>query len=140
MTPDARPAHRQPRAVALVAVGGALGGMARYAVATLSPVAGGRPALATFVVNIIGAFALGMLLEALTRSDRRTKVHRSTRLLLGTGFCGAFTTYSTFAHDVTAAAGGPLDATAWAAGQVVCGVLAAAGGAWCATIMTAAKR
>lgn len=140
MTHDVRPAHRRPRAVALVAAGGALGGLARHAVATALPVTGGRPAVATLVVNVLGAFVLGMLLEALTRHGEQTNTQRSLRLLLGTGFCGAFTTYSTFAHDVVTTQGGPAHATLWAAAQVVSGVLAAAAGAGCAAVATGRGR
>lgn len=127
MTDDASPAHRQPRAVALVALGGALGAVARFGVAEALPHANGEVAWATFVVNIAGAFVLGCLLEALTRSGPDTGARRSVRLLLGTGFCGAFTTYSTFAHDVVTLDGGV--GVGWAALHVTCGLLAAAFGA-----------
>ncbi|MEV0285060.1 fluoride efflux transporter CrcB [Kribbella sp. NPDC050820] len=50
----------------------------------------------TFVVNILGSFVLGLL----TGVSART-----TTLLVGVGFCGAFTTYSTFAAETTALAG-----------------------------------
>lgn len=133
MIDDVRPAHRQPRAAALVAAGGALGGLARYAVATLLPGAG---AVATLVVNVVGAFVLGMLLEALTRSGEHLSTQRTVRLLLGTGFCGAFTTYSTFAHDVVTTGGGPAHAALWAAAQVLGGVFAAAAGAGAAAVLT----
>lgn len=50
----------------------------------------------TFAVNILGSFVLGLL----------TAVNdRPTTLLVGVGFCGAFTTYSTFAAETTALAG-----------------------------------
>ncbi|MGW6277687.1 fluoride efflux transporter CrcB [Kribbella sp. NPDC055071] len=49
----------------------------------------------TFSVNILGSFVLGLLAGV----SNHTLV-----LLIGTGFCGAFTTYSTFAAETTALA------------------------------------
>ena len=49
----------------------------------------------TFAVNILGSFVLGLLTGV---------THRTTTLLVGVGFCGAFTTYSTFAAETTALA------------------------------------
>lgn len=134
MSTDERPAHRHPRAVALVALGGALGALARQGVGAALPHAPGQLAWATFTVNVVGAFVLGALLEALTRSGPDEGRRRSLRLLLGTGFCGAFTTYSTFVHDAVSLDAG--HAAAWAVGQVVCGVLAAAVGAWTGALLT----
>lgn len=51
-----------------------------------------RMPLATLAVNLVGAFALGLLLDLL--AVRPSPGSRRLRLLLGTGFCGAFTTYS----------------------------------------------
>lgn len=50
--------------------------------------------LAIFIANILGAFALGFLLESLAASDRPR-----LRLFLGTGLLGGFTTYSALATD-----------------------------------------
>ncbi len=69
----------------LVALGGAVGAVARFGVALRLP---GRRA--TLLVNVLGSAVLGLL------------VHRSSSAvaLVGTGFCGAFTTYSAFAVEV----------------------------------------
>jgi CrcB protein len=76
----------------LVGLGGALGALARYAVdAALD---GGRRS--TFAVNAVGSLALGALVAA-SPTD-------GTLALLGTGFCGAFTTFSSFAVNVVRAA------------------------------------
>lgn len=79
-------------ALLLVAVGGAAGSAARAAVALALP---GTPLLATFVVNMVGAFALAVLVEVLAGGVQRRQ--QAARLLLGTGFCGGFTTYSAVA-------------------------------------------
>lgn len=97
--PDAAPTHRQPMLVVLVAVGGFLGALARYGVGELAPTEPGRWPWGTFVVNVTGAFVLGALLEGLARSGPDAGRRRQARLVLGTGFCGAYTTYSTLAVE-----------------------------------------
>jgi CrcB protein len=48
------------------------------------------------VINLIGSFLLGVLVEALSASGPDRGVRRGMRLTLGTGVLGGFTTYSTF--------------------------------------------
>lgn len=76
----------------LVMVGGAFGALSRYLLIALSvQVFGiGFPA-GTLIINVSGSFVLGLLL-ALTSST-------NLRLLLGTGFCGGYTTFSTFSVE-----------------------------------------
>lgn len=80
-----------------VAVGGALGAVARYLVSswamTLS--SGGFP-VGTLVVNIVGSFLMGVLIEVLAM---KAQLPLEVRGLLVVGFLGAFTTFSTFALD-----------------------------------------
>ena len=105
--------HRDWRYVGLVALGGACGSAARYlvgawATAPLNAVPAGTIAVpvlflfpvSTFVVNVLGAFALGYLLEALSRRGRETVRRRKIRLGIGTGVLGGFTTYSALALEV----------------------------------------
>ena len=88
-----------PGAVGLVAVGGFFGAAARNAIdqEIFSPRVGFPTA--TFVVNLAGAFLLGTLLETLVLLGDDLGTRRRVRLLAGTGFLGAFTTYSTFAVE-----------------------------------------
>ncbi len=90
----------RPAAMALVALGGIVGTAARYGFARAVPPASGGWPWATFIVNLIGAFVLGALLEALTRSNAEAITQRRIRLLVGTGFCGSLTTCSTFAVEI----------------------------------------
>jgi CrcB protein len=82
----------QVRIVAILA-GGAVGTLARAGVAEWSPHRAGHWPWPTFGVNLVGAFILGWLL---TRLAERTAPSRYWRFFLGTGFCGALTTFSTF--------------------------------------------
>ena len=127
------PLHLTPRAVGLVAVGGAAGTGARYAVSLLVPPAAGWP-LATLTVNLVGAFLLGLTIEALARRGPDHGVRRRIRLTLGTGFCGAFTTYSALAvdGDLLLRDGRPALAVVYALTTVVGGFLTTTLGIWVA--------
>lgn len=109
-----------------VAVGGAVGSVLRHLVG--SAVAQAWPAwgAGTLVVNVVGSFLLGLLLEVSGRSG----LDPVARLALGTGLLGGFTTFSTFAWEVARPLGDgrPLLALAVVLAQVVGGVLAAAAG------------
>lgn len=122
-----RPLHRQPVALAAVLVGGAAGTSVRYWGEWAFPHTGTGWPWATFVINLVGAFVLGMLLEALAVRGPDVGRRRMVRLLAGTGFCGAFTTYSTFALETVelVRAGASTTALAYAAVSVVLGVAVA---------------
>jgi len=77
------------RRLALVFSGGCVGGLLRYAVTRAWSTPGNGFPWSTFVVNVAGAFVLGVVVVVATQ--RRA---RSMRLLIGTGFCGALTTFS----------------------------------------------
>lgn len=93
-----RPIHLHPGFVLVVVSGGCLGALARYSLGLVLPSPGGWP-LSTLLINVTGAFFLGVLLEGLSRRGPETGRLRLVRLLAGTGFMGAFTTYSTLAVD-----------------------------------------
>jgi CrcB protein len=106
-------------------VAGATGALARYVVDALvqERVARDRP-WGTFVINVSGAFVLGLL----TGLALYHGLGRTPKVVLGTGFCGAFTTFSTFAFEtVRLVEEGELGAAAVnVAGSVVVAALAAA--------------
>lgn len=93
-----RPAHLRPAFVLVVGLGGAFGTLTR---ALLTDLGGSRlglsSATATMIINVAGCLLLGVLLELLLRLGSDHGRRRVLRLLLGTGFLGAFTTYSTLA-------------------------------------------
>jgi CrcB protein len=102
----------------LVAVGGMIGAIIRYLVG-LAVEHESFPA-GTLTVNVVGSFALGLL----TGLDPGTDV----LLLVGTGACGAFTTFSSFSFDVVRLweRGDTATAAGYALANVV-GALAAIG-------------
>lgn len=124
----------RPQSVALVALGGTFGAAAREGLVLSVPDAGHLP-WAIVIANLAGAFLLGLLYEALNRSIPGRARGPRLRLLLGTGFCGGFTTYSTLAVGSVALAGwggGPAaHGLGWAAGYAFGTVLAGALATWC---------
>jgi CrcB protein len=79
---------------AMIALGGAVGAIARYQVAAMiqSRIPAGFP-WGTFVVNISGCLIMGVAMTLLTD---RLVVHPNWRFLIPIGFIGAYTTFSTF--------------------------------------------
>lgn len=93
-----RPSFLQWASIGLVAAGGAVGAACREALSLWIPSVNGVP-IAIAIINVIGAFLLGYLYEGLTRLPKGDKTVGRLKLLLGTGFCGGFTTYSSLATD-----------------------------------------
>lgn len=80
----------------LVAIGGAMGACARYAVYNLSAFLGFASQIATLVINIAGAFVIGTLYVVIIETGR---LQPWSQQLLTIGFLGAFTTYSSYSLD-----------------------------------------
>ncbi|MGW0947956.1 fluoride efflux transporter CrcB [Streptomyces sp. NPDC002623] len=83
--------------VAVVAVGGGLGAVARYAAALRWPTEAGGFPWTTFWVNIVGCAVIGVFLVLITEA---MTAHPLVRPFFGTGVLGGFTTFSTYAVDV----------------------------------------
>lgn len=80
------------RELAAVFGGGAIGALLRVAFVEQFPSAGAQWPWSIFAINISGAFLLGYLV---TRLQERLPLSTYRRQLMGTGFCGAYTTFST---------------------------------------------
>ncbi len=109
---DARPPHLRWRFLALVALGGAIGTAIRALLAEVFP---GHDGISWVIlaINVVGAFCLGLLLEALALRGPDVGGRRTLRLFVGTGVLGGFTTYSTLADDTAQL----LDVGRWGAGS-----------------------
>ncbi len=94
--------------IGIVALGGALGAVARYGVnvGTVHFIGHGFP-WATLIVNIVGSFLMGLMIAKFSQMNA---VSQELRMFCMTGFLGAFTTFSTFSLDFV---------TMWERGEMV---------------------
>ena len=85
--------------IVLLTIGGAAGTNARYWLGHWVALSSwGRPfPLGTFIINVTGSFIVGLINILLM--ERAQPHHRHTYLLLSIGFCGAYTTFSTFEYE-----------------------------------------
>ena len=111
----------------LAAVGGALGALARWALAEALPHSPAAWPWSTLLVNLLGCLLIGMLLAILLARFPRSPWLRP---FLAVGVLGGFTTYSTFAVDVVrmTGAGRPVLAVAYVLASVLGGVAAVVAG------------
>lgn len=107
----------------LVGLGGAIGSMARYGV---SRIVNARYTqsfpLATFIINIVGCLLIGLLFGYVQKNNNQPS---DLWLVLATGFCGGFTTFSAFALENVTLLKGQLSITAllYIAASVIVGIL-----------------
>lgn len=117
----------EPMSVVYVAVGGALGAVARYGLTgwVQAQAASGFP-WGTLVVNVLGSFLLGASVAWLATSA----VTPETREFVTIGLLGAFTTFSTFTYETVALVreGDWLRAGGYLAGSLGLGLLALVAG------------
>ena len=96
---------------AMVALGSALGGLARYGVTLIaSHWLGDALPWGTIFINVSGSFVIG-LFATLTSPDGRLLVRSDTRAFVMVGICGGYTTFSSFSLQTLTL----LQAHAWLA-------------------------
>lgn len=109
----------------LISLGGVAGALARFylGLAVLQRMGVGFP-YGTLLINVAGCFVIGVLGTLAT--ERAALVTREVWLLLGVGFCGAFTTFSSFGLETLSLlrAGALLQAGAYVMASNALGLLA----------------
>lgn len=114
--------------IILVAAGGATGSVARHlASRAVQGTAMSSFPVGTMTVNILGCLVIGIVYGL---CDNRGMAGANVRLLLATGFCGGFTTFSSFANEslVLFRSGSILAGSFYTAGSVALGMIAVAAG------------
>src|ERR1700690_1907099 len=115
----------------MIAVGGALGSMARYWVgSTISGRMGARFPYGTMVINLTACVIIGF---TLTYFGKRADLSPAWRFLVPIGFIGAYSTFSTYEWETlsTMRSGAFALASLYAVGSLVCGLAAT----WCGTAL-----
>ena len=116
----------------IISLGGALGAVSRFLLGNgLSRALGSALPYGTFVINIVGCFAMGLLMTIIVD---REMFPAAWRLFLCVGFLGGFTTFSSFGYEALRllTEGRLLAVLAYVGGSVVLGLVAAAAGVLCA--------
>jgi CrcB protein len=116
----------------VIAIGGAIGSVARYLLSSfVLRVAGTLFPLGTFVVNVAGCLAFGVIAGA---ASQRVQLTPAVRLFLLTGILGGFTTFSSYAFEsfTLMRDGQMLWASINIAGQVIAGLV----GMWAGYVIT----
>ena len=83
--------------ILLIGIGGFIGAIARFYVTKFgNSMLGEKIPFGTVLVNILGSFILGLVV---TLSVEKMVISEDMKLMMGTGFLGAFTTFSTFSVE-----------------------------------------
>nr|WP_229897570.1 CrcB family protein [Streptomyces finlayi] len=115
-----------------VSLGGALGAAARYAALLAWPASGAGFPWALFGINVVGSGLIGVLMVLVVESGLR--VHPLVRPFLGVGVLGGFTSFSTYAMDLSGllARGELLTAVGYLLGTLA----GALGAVWAGAVLT----
>ena len=116
----------------MIALGGALGAVSRFLLGNaVGKAIGSALPYGTFVINVIGCFAMGLLMTLIVD---REMLPAAWRLFLCVGFLGGFTTFSSFGYEalMMLTEGRLLAVLAYVGGSVALGLVAAGLGVLCA--------
>jgi CrcB protein len=119
----------------LIAVGGALGSMARFWVgSTIAGRMGIKFPYGTLIVNLTACLVIGF---TLTYMGKRADLNPAWRFLVPIGFIGAYSTFSTYEWETlsTLRSGAFLLAALYAGGSFILGLIAVWGGSWIAEVL-----
>ena len=118
----------------LVFLGGGLGSLLRYIISRTFNTYFQHFYLGTFLVNIIGCLIIGLVLGISYKSNL---LSQNQTLLLTTGFCGGFTTFSTFAleNQTLLKSGEILHFSLYTITSIAVGILAVILGLWLSKLM-----
>ena len=113
-----------------VAVGGVIGSLGRFwLTGVMTALTGPQFPWGTLLINVLGSFVIG-LIAGFTLTPARVVMHPDLRIFLMTGFCGGFTTFSSFSLQTLELlqAGEVAPALGYILGSVVLCVLGTLGG------------
>jgi CrcB protein len=115
--------------LAVIALGGGLGSIARYGLGTVLPTLPGQFPWGTFTINVSGCFLIGVLMVLITEV---ASAHRLIRPFVGVGVLGGFTTFSTYTAEIRGILqpGTAAIALVYLAGTLICAMLAVVAGVW----------
>jgi len=110
-------------------IGGGAGSVARYLLSKFLNTSNGGFPYGTFAANVIGSLLIGLILGWALKNNTLSS---NTTLLLATGFCGGFTTFSTFAYENHnfLKSGDFMNLGLYLIGSFAIGILAVFGGMW----------
>jgi fluoride exporter len=125
-----------------VAIGGALGSVARYALGNAMTMAlGPEFPWGTLLINVLGSFVISFF-GVLTGANARLPVPFEARVFVTVGLCGGFTTFSSFSLQTVelARAGQPGRAALYVAASAALCIMACAAGFASATALNASRQ
>ncbi|MBF6360756.1 fluoride efflux transporter CrcB [Nocardia farcinica] len=139
MSAPARVPPLDPAVLLAISLGGGLGALLRYLISTWWPTPPGDVPWATFVVNVTGCFAIGVLMVLVTEA---WVTHRLLRPFAGVGLLGGFTTFSTYGLEIRTLleSGAVLEALGYLAGTVLAALAGVVLGTGAARWATGAAR
>jgi fluoride exporter len=108
----------EPMVLVMISLGGGLGSLLRYGIGVWWPPRAHEIPWSTFMINVMGCFAIGILMVLITEV---WVAHRLLRPFLGIGLLGGFTTFSTYSLEVRRLleSGAVVEALGYLGGTVV---------------------